>query len=125
MPMLWKLRLFWYRADKREIAELEPTGTVLGMRVDVKYRSTQIEVGRGDVLLFYTDGFTEAFNEQQDLFGEDRMKEILSRHAAEPPSRLLEAILGELEAFVGKAEQSDDITLLCVRWNGPEAASGR
>jgi sigma-B regulation protein RsbU (phosphoserine phosphatase) len=106
---------FWYRSDRREIAELDPTGTVLGMREDAQYQTAQIEVGRGDVLAFYTDGFTEAFNERRELFGEDRMKEILTRHAAEPPTRLLEEILREIEVFVGTAPPSDDRTIVIAK----------
>jgi sigma-B regulation protein RsbU (phosphoserine phosphatase) len=106
---------FWYRSDRREIVELDPTGTVLGMREDAVYGVKQIEVGRGDVLAFYTDGFTEAFNERQELFGDDRMKQVLSRHAGEPPARLLEAIQRDLEAFVGAAPQSDDRTIVIAK----------
>lgn len=106
---------FWYRADRRETAELESTGSVLGMDETMRCRARQIEVGRGDVLVFYTDGFTEAFNEQQELYGEDRMKALLSRHASEPASRLLEEIQRDLEAFVGTAPQSDDRTIVIAR----------
>jgi sigma-B regulation protein RsbU (phosphoserine phosphatase) len=85
------------------------------MREDATYGVKQIEVGRGDVLAFYTDGFTEAFNERQELFGEERMKQVLTRHAAEPPGRLLEAIQHDLEAFVGAAPQSDDRTIVIAK----------
>jgi len=106
---------FWYRADRREIVELNPTGPVLAANEGVQYQAKNIEAGRGDVLLLYTDGFTEAFDEQQQLFGDDRLKDVLKRHAHESPQRLLESIQQELEAFVGAAPQSDDRTIVIAK----------
>jgi serine phosphatase RsbU (regulator of sigma subunit) len=106
---------FWYRADRKEISELDSTGSVLGINEEMQCRARQIDVGRGDVLLFYTDGFTEAFDEQQQLFGEERLKAVLSRHAADPPSVLLERVESELAAFVRAAPQSDDRTIVIAR----------
>jgi len=67
------------------------------------------------MILFYTDGFTEAFDEQQGLFGDDRLKAVLSRHAQESPERVLEEIQRALEAFVGSAPQSDDRTIVIAK----------
>ena len=106
---------FWYRADRKEIAELEPTGPVLAVNEDIQYRTVRIDAGPGDVFLFYTDGYTEAFNGQQQLFGDDRLKEALSRHAGESPQRLLEIVERELAAFVGAAPQSDDRTIVIAK----------
>jgi sigma-B regulation protein RsbU (phosphoserine phosphatase) len=106
---------FWYRADRREISELDPTNSVLAMHEDLRCRQTTIEVGRGDVIVFYTDGFTEAFDEQEQLFGDDRLKALLARHAQESPQRILEEIQRELDAFVGKAAQSDDRTIVIAK----------
>jgi serine phosphatase RsbU (regulator of sigma subunit) len=106
---------FWYRADRGEIVELEPTGSVLAVNDDVQYKAKRIETGRGDVILLFTDGFTEAFNEQQELFGDDRLKDVLKRHAQESPQRILDAVQRELDAFVGAAPQSDDRTIVIAK----------
>ena len=106
---------FWYHADRRTISELEPTGSVLGMDEDLRCRATSFEVGAGDVLLFYTDGFTETFNERGELFGEERLKEVLARHAAEPAARILEAIERERAAFAGAVPPSDDRTAVIAK----------
>src|SRR5581483_6222751 len=103
---------FWVRSDRKDITELGPTGPVLAVNEGVRYSARQIEVGRGDVIVFYTDGFTEAFDERQQLFGEDRLKSVLLRTAGEPAARILEAVQRELEAFVGSAPQSDDRTIV-------------
>jgi len=106
---------FWVRSDRKDITELGPTGPVLAVNEGVRYSARQIEVGRGDVIVFYTDGFTEAFDERQQLFGEDRLKSVLLRTAGEPAARILEAVQRELEAFVGSAPQSDDRTIVVAR----------
>jgi len=106
---------FWCRSERREIVELAPTGTILGMKEDARYRTEAIDVGRGDVLMFYTDGLTEAFNEQQELYGEDRLKASLIRHAHEPAERILEGVQRELDDFVGAAPPSDDRTVVIAR----------
>jgi len=106
---------FWYRADRKEVVELEPTGSVLGMNETMQCRQKEIEVGSGDTILFYTDGFTEAFDEQQEQFGEERLKSILVRHAAESPQQMLDAIQREVQTFVGAAPPSDDRTIVIAR----------
>jgi serine phosphatase RsbU (regulator of sigma subunit) len=106
---------FWYRSDRKEIAELAPTGCVLAVKEGLRYEAQRIDVGRGDVILFYTDGFTEAFDENRQLFGEERLKAVLQRTAAEPAARILEAVQREVDAFVGSAPQSDDQTIVVAR----------
>jgi serine phosphatase RsbU (regulator of sigma subunit) len=105
----------WYRADRGEIVELEPTGSVLAVNDDAQYEAKRIETGRGDVLLLFTDGFTEAFNDQRQLFGDDRLKDVLKRHAQESPQGILDAVQRELDAFVGAAPQSDDRTIVIAK----------
>jgi phosphoserine phosphatase RsbU/P len=106
---------YWWRADRRQIVELNPTGGVLGMNEDLQLKSAQVDVGPGDVILFYTDGFTEAFNGNQELFGDDRMKAVLERHGGETPAQILEAVQRELADFVKDAPQSDDRTIVIAK----------
>jgi sigma-B regulation protein RsbU (phosphoserine phosphatase) len=106
---------YWYRADRKEIAELDPTGPVLAINEDIQYPTKRIEAGPGDVFFFYTDGYTEAFNGQQKFFGDDRLKDVLNRHAGESPQQMLDAVERELGAFVGGAPQSDDRTIVIAK----------
>jgi sigma-B regulation protein RsbU (phosphoserine phosphatase) len=73
----------------------------------------------GDVLLLYTDGVTEAINEEVEEFGLARLKTAVSATlSTDPdasPETLIDAILGAVRAFTGDADQYDDITLLVVR----------
>jgi serine phosphatase RsbU (regulator of sigma subunit) len=106
---------FWYRAQSGSISELDPTGSALGVNESMVYRAEQIEVGSGDVILLYTDGFTEAFDEQERLFGDDRLKAVLAGHAKDPAPQILGEILRALDGFVGAAPQSDDRTMVVAK----------
>ena len=72
----------------------------------------------GDVFLFFTDGLTEAMNEESELFGESRLREILERGAAgdgAPVAELKDRILSEIRGFVGDVAPQDDLTLVILK----------
>jgi len=81
------------------------------------YSSQQIQLGRGGWICVVTDGVTEAMNERGELYGSARLLAVLRE--ANDPAEILSAVRDDVRAFAGQAEQSDDLTLLCVRWNGP------
>jgi sigma-B regulation protein RsbU (phosphoserine phosphatase) len=74
-----------------------------------------LSIGQGDLFAFYTDGITEAMNEESDLFGEERLSRLLEEHAHLPSDEIQAQILGDVEAFVGGAEQHDDMTIVLLR----------
>jgi phosphoserine phosphatase RsbU/P len=90
-------------------------GIALGVVPDVSIAATVLELRHGDLLVLYTDGVTEAFNEQQVDFGEEQLRDCISRNQKRPAQDILEALLGEIRAFSGTAPQSDDITLVVIR----------
>lgn len=97
------------------IERLEATGTVLGA-----FRTWDCEIGEstirtGDMLALYTDGITEAFNEQGDEFGEARLMEALLRHRNESAQGMLTAIVDDVRQFAKTREQHDDITLIIAK----------
>ena len=65
--------------------------------------------------VLFTDGITEAMNEEADMFGEERLSRLLQEHAALGPAALLDRILQDVEAFVGTADQHDDMTMVLIR----------
>jgi CHASE2 domain-containing sensor protein/serine phosphatase RsbU (regulator of sigma subunit) len=77
----------------------------------------------GEWLCVVTDGVTEAMNRHGDLYGATRLRSLLARHTGDGPDVLVAAIGEDVRAFAGDAEQSDDVTLLCVRWNGAPGAA--
>lgn len=88
-----------------------PVGVVGGIR----YECQEMQLTENEALLAYTDGLTEAENASHELFGEQRTLDTVARHAASSARELIGDIKQELDTFVGNAEQSDDLTLLCVR----------
>jgi len=69
----------------------------------------------GDVLLAYSDGLTEAENSREEMFGEDRVKEILIREAPQGVARVHEALIASIAEFTKGRDQSDDITIVIAQ----------
>ena len=116
----------------RRAQVLAPDGLVLGLRFDgivEKFEQlleeSTLPVAPGDVFAFYTDGVTEAMNAASDFFGESRLGEVLERHGHRSSGDLQREVLREVEAFVGGAEQHDDMTMILVKVIGPAEASDR
>jgi sigma-B regulation protein RsbU (phosphoserine phosphatase) len=74
-------------------------------------------MARGGWLCVATDGVTEAMNERDELYGSARLLATLGKLEGSPQT-LVAAVRDDVKRFVGEAQQSDDLTLLCVRWNG-------
>jgi phosphoserine phosphatase RsbU/P len=106
---------FWYRANKGEITELPSTGSVVGIIPGAQWEQKQIEIGRDDVIMMYTDGISEAFNEEDQEFGDVRLKDILMKNAKQSPAQILTEVQSALHAFVGSAPQSDDRTIVILK----------
>ncbi len=91
-------------------------GFVLAGMEGMRYHCGSLRLEPGDRLFQYTDGVTEATNRDKELYGMERLKEILCRHAGEPPEALLTHVKRDIDAFVGEAPQFDDITMLCMEY---------
>lgn len=96
-------------------SELTPTGMAIGAIPDAIYESGTITLGHGDVLVLYTDGISEAENERQELYGEERLRDTIAGARMLPATAIMDAILDSVRTFTGAVPQSDDITLMVVR----------
>lgn len=105
----------WYRASEQSITEVTRTTLMLGFDDKLKCQQRVIGIESGDVIVFYTDGVTEAFNANREQFGEDRLTSIIMAHAGESPQQILAAVHDELEAFTGATPQSDDVTIVVAK----------
>ncbi len=101
---------------------LTPDGLVVGLHLDGAAQRFEelldertMPIAEGDLFALFTDGITEAMNEEFDLFGEDRFSRLLEDQAHLPPAELHERILGDVAAFVGDADQHDDMTIVLLR----------
>jgi serine phosphatase RsbU (regulator of sigma subunit) len=93
---------------------LESTGTVLGLFRDWDCVIDERTLSPGDTLAIYTDGITEAFNDTDEEFGEDRLIDSLRRHRHLPAEGMISAVVDEVRRFSGH-EQHDDITLTIAK----------
>ena len=87
---------------------------VVGGMDDMKYTEYEIPFEEGGTLFLYTDGVTEATNADNVLFGTDRLLEVMNRHTDSDPQTLLTQIKAAVDAFVGEADQFDDLTMLGI-----------
>src|SRR4051812_23749124 len=109
-------------ADGAGAQVLAPSGLVVGLRIpgaQEKFsellEEDSIALRTGDVLVFYTDGITEAMNAESDLFGDARFSRLITEHGHLDTGDLRERILREIEAFVGAADQHDDMTMILMK----------
>jgi sigma-B regulation protein RsbU (phosphoserine phosphatase) len=104
-----------YNALTDEQDWLRPTDMIIGIMPERPYEAQERQLSPGDVLVLYTDGVTEAFNTEHEMFGEERLVETAHAHCRASAQELVEAIETEVAAFAGEAPQSDDLTLLVMR----------
>ena len=96
-------------------------GFVVGGMNGVRYREYELQLNPGDKLFLYTDGLAEATNADNELFGTERMLAALNEGANGTPKDILAAVRSAVDAFVGDAEQFDDLTMMCLEYRGADA----
>ena len=113
------------RDGKAEYVVLKPNLMLAGMDGTV-YKEHTLQLQKGDILFLFTDGVTEAMDAYENLYGEERLLSLLSfgDNYPEPAGEngiagaVCDLVSADIENFVQGAEQSDDITMLCVRYLG-------
>lgn len=94
--------------------QLPPPRLPLGMWPDLEYHEAQYDLRPGDTVLFCTDGIVEAHNPAGEMFGFERLEQVVNRCAGLGVDELLAAVLESVDAFAEGTEQYDDITLVIV-----------
>ena len=95
-------------------------GPVLGLLEQASFGEGALRLAPGDTLVMFTDGITEATNSEDDLYGDDRLRGSLETHPQPARAKsIVNAIAADVGRFVGNAPQSDDQTILVVRYHGP------
>jgi len=92
---------------------------VLGAMPGARYPTHTVQLLKGDRLVLYTDGVTEAFNQADELYGAQRLADEVHIHGGGTPAALIERICQSVTNFAGTAPQSDDITLTVLTWGAP------
>ena len=88
----------------------------IGVYDDTKYTVQEISIRPGSIIFLYTDGLTEAKNAEHKLFGLERIQAVLNTCADNDSKEILEKITKSVDSFVKHAEQSDDLTMLVIRY---------
>jgi len=98
-----------------EFRELEPTGTVVGAFAAAKYGEETVPLEAGDILVTYTDGIAEPENVYGEMFGEERLRELLLRYAQADSQEIIARVMEAVIHFTGSSELQDDMTMLVAR----------
>ncbi len=95
-----------------------PKGFVLGPMPDMEYECKELTLNPNDVIFLYTDGVTEAMNREHEQFSDERLKQCLSNIKCGEIEDIIHGVRAEMSTFVQGADQSDDITMLALKYKG-------
>ncbi len=94
------------------VQRLETGGTVLGLFPSVSYQADSVQLAPGTLMAIFTDGVTEAVNDNDEEFGEERLLSALQECRTLPPEAIYRHVTGKVQAWQGAQKQRDDITLI-------------
>ena len=93
-------------------------GPVAGAVENVKFSKSSLFLQRGDILAACTDGITEAVDEQNTLYGEERLEDLLREGEFDSAKKLIDSVIRGVSDFSGTSSQSDDIAVIAVKYTG-------
>jgi sigma-B regulation protein RsbU (phosphoserine phosphatase) len=105
---------YLYRSASEKIEWLVPDAYFLGMFDFASYQSRALRLDKGDILVVYSDGLTDAESPQGDVFGEKRLLEIIQKDAPSGSRAVEQSCLRAIEDFTEGMPQMDDITFVVV-----------
>jgi len=103
---------------KSDLRRLETGGVVLGLFAQALFDEETVRLNPGDVIVAFSDGVTEAMNPAGDEFTDERLLASIDANRGKAPQALLDALLHDVRAFCADATQSDDMTVVLLRYNG-------
>jgi sigma-B regulation protein RsbU (phosphoserine phosphatase) len=98
-----------------ECRQLDADGLILGIRENVVFEEKTTSLSQGDLILFYTDGLTEAENVQGEFFGIKRVSDIFIYYAPQGPQAIIDSLLEQLKQFCQNESFKDDVTLMIFK----------
>jgi len=103
-------------AGSEEVSLIETQGDTfpLGILEDVEYVDTRLNLGPGDKIVFYTDGIVEAMNTDEEMFGFERLMEVLQAARHHDVTSVMNETIERVNAFAGDKPQHDDITIIVL-----------
>ena len=98
-----------------EATRLDVNGTVVGAFPFAAYEESRILMKSGDLLVWFTDGVSEPENEYGEMFGEERLVDLVTRNAHKSDDQIIESVIAAVEQWTGGGELQDDLTLMLAR----------
>jgi sigma-B regulation protein RsbU (phosphoserine phosphatase) len=92
-------------------------GPIVGAVEGLAYKQDKIKLGQGDILLIFTDGVSEAMDVDTNLYGEERIVQYLSDTGVDDLAKTTTGLLASVSEYAGEAVQSDDITIMALRFD--------
>jgi hypothetical protein len=112
---------FVWRTDSRSCERLDAEGLILGIRRRVDFEEKQVQLYPGDVLLLYTDGITEAENQDSEFFGEERLASLFAEYHHLAPQQIIDNLLQQVRLFAGVHHFNDDVSLVVMQVENGES----
>lgn len=108
-------RPLWLRAGTGEVHELMARGIALGVIEEAELEEREVEVLPDDLLVFYTDGVTEAEDAKGQPFGVERLRPVVAADPNAGAEEIVSAVMHAMRGFAGSMSQSDDLTLVAIK----------
>jgi sigma-B regulation protein RsbU (phosphoserine phosphatase) len=109
--------LVFYNSKSKTCELVEFICPALGISSLSQYKQKQMTLSPGDLILVYTDGITEAFNQMQEMFEETRLLEAVQEVAKQTSTKTIEHVKKKLKEFIKDASQSDDVAMIAIKAN--------
>jgi sigma-B regulation protein RsbU (phosphoserine phosphatase) len=102
-------------SPRKKFHRLKTGGIVLGIMETFPFEDETITISPGDVVVIYSDGFSEAMNERDEQFGDERLAKVIEKYKQRSSRDLIDRIVDETRRFTGAARQSDDMTIVVLK----------
>jgi serine phosphatase RsbU (regulator of sigma subunit)/anti-sigma regulatory factor (Ser/Thr protein kinase)/PAS domain-containing protein len=103
------------RSAKCMIEEEKVLGIALGLKKEADYLENTIRISPGDMIVLYTDGVTEAMDNQGELYGQERLMRLMSGLCQKSAQFIIKRIIEDIKSFSGNIDQHDDLTLVVIK----------
>jgi serine phosphatase RsbU (regulator of sigma subunit)/CHASE2 domain-containing sensor protein len=103
------------KTGEATLIETEGDAFPLGIVEFAEYEETKLQLESGDLLIFYTDGVVEAMNKKEEMYGFERFLEVVKENRGLEAEKFLQHLIDDINRFVGKAEQHDDLTIVVIK----------
>ena len=104
-----------FRGESGALERLTTTGSILGFSPESRFGRATAELHQGDLLVIFSDGVTEALDESEEFYGEERLEALLRSMGSASAQEIRDAVFADVDRFAGERNQNDDITLVVIR----------